>query len=426
MRLFRCVRWLLPALMLLLVPASSFAGVLISVSIAPPVLPVYEQPLCPQEGWLWVPGYWAYDDDGYYWIPGQWVPAPYAGALWTPPWWGWDDGRYVFHDGYWGDRVGYYGGIDYGFGYMGVGFVGGEWRGSTFAYNTAVMRVDTNVIHNTYVNETIIRNNTVANDRHLAFNGGPGGIHHDPTPVERAAMNGRHAAATPIQVQHMQAARTDRTSYAKVNGGHPHTMAIAPAAGANRSIGSSAAPAREAGRPGATTPAAPPERTSPRSESSRTSTRTTPENHTAPSRQAEPRIAPPQAESRNGSARNESRSPEARSARPEPHTSAPRAEPQSEPHVAPAEKPRTESHATIAPRAEPRRAPEPHTEVRPAPAPRAELHPAPSPRTEPRAAESRPAPQHESRPAPAAHPVPQHESHPAPPPKEDKPRPQTR
>jgi hypothetical protein len=114
MRLLKCVCWLLPALMLLLVPAGSFAGVLITVNIAPPVLPVYEQPLCPQEGWMWVPGYWAYGDDGYYWVPGQWVPAPYEGALWTPPWWGWDGGRYMFHDGYWGDRVGYYGGIDYG------------------------------------------------------------------------------------------------------------------------------------------------------------------------------------------------------------------------------------------------------------------------------------------------------------------------
>ena len=157
MRLLKCVRWLLPALMVLLVPAASFAGILITVNVAPPVLPVYEQPPCPQEGWMWAPGYWAYGDDGYYWVPGQWVPAPYQGALWTPPWWGWDGGHYRFHDGYWGDRVGYYGGINYGFGYMGVGFAGGEWRGDRFAYNTAVMRVNTNIIHNTYVNETIVR-----------------------------------------------------------------------------------------------------------------------------------------------------------------------------------------------------------------------------------------------------------------------------
>ncbi len=33
---------------------------------------------------------------------------------------------YVFHPGYWGQHVGYYGGVNYGFGYMGIGFVGGE------------------------------------------------------------------------------------------------------------------------------------------------------------------------------------------------------------------------------------------------------------------------------------------------------------
>jgi hypothetical protein len=45
--------------------------------------------------------------------------------------------------GYWGPHVGFYGGINYGFGYGGVGFFGGEWRGGAFAYNTAVMNVNT-------------------------------------------------------------------------------------------------------------------------------------------------------------------------------------------------------------------------------------------------------------------------------------------
>ena len=151
------------------------------------------------------------------------MPAPYVGALWTPPYWGWDSGRYRFHDGYWGDRVGYYGGINYGYGYMGVGFVGGEWRGREFAYNTAVMRVNRTVIRNTYVNETIVRSNTIANARHVAYNGGASGIRHDPSPVERAAMSGRHIAPTAVQLQRVQSARADHTSYAKANGGHPHT-----------------------------------------------------------------------------------------------------------------------------------------------------------------------------------------------------------
>src|ERR1700749_4492975 len=97
MNLLRTSRWILLGLLLSLAPASSFAGVLISVGIAPPVLPVYVQPACPQPGWMWTPGYWAYGPDGYYWVPGAWVPAPYAGALWTPPYWGFSGGAYVFH-----------------------------------------------------------------------------------------------------------------------------------------------------------------------------------------------------------------------------------------------------------------------------------------------------------------------------------------
>ena len=83
MRVLRSARWLVLALVLSLVPASSFAGVFISVGFAPPVLPVYVQPPCPEPGLMWVPGYWAYGDDGYYWVPGAWVPLSYVGALWT-------------------------------------------------------------------------------------------------------------------------------------------------------------------------------------------------------------------------------------------------------------------------------------------------------------------------------------------------------
>src|SRR5215469_13692677 len=104
------------------------AAVIISVGFAPPVLPVYAQPICPGPGYLWTPGYWAYGPDGYYWVPGTWVVAPAPGLLWTPGYWGWGDGVYVWHGGYWGPHVGFYGGINYGFGYYGTGFVGGRWE----------------------------------------------------------------------------------------------------------------------------------------------------------------------------------------------------------------------------------------------------------------------------------------------------------
>jgi hypothetical protein len=45
-------------------------GIGISVNFGPPALPVYEQPICPADGYLWMSGYWAYDDeDGYFWVP---------------------------------------------------------------------------------------------------------------------------------------------------------------------------------------------------------------------------------------------------------------------------------------------------------------------------------------------------------------------
>lgn len=225
MKLLHSARALFLALALCAVPAVSNAGVLISVAIAPPVLPVYEQPPCPQPGWMWTPGYWAYGPDGYYWVPGAWVPAPYVGALWTPGYWGWSSNMYIWHPGYWGRHVGYYGGINYGFGYMGVGFVGGAWRGNNFAYNTAVVRVNNVRVRNVYVDRTVVERNTIRNDRRVAFNGGPGGIDHRPMGGERDLPRAQRMQPTQFQTQHMQAARNDRSAYYKTNNGQPHTMA---------------------------------------------------------------------------------------------------------------------------------------------------------------------------------------------------------
>jgi hypothetical protein len=226
-KLFQSARWLLLALLVCLVPASSNAGVFISVNFGPPVLPVYEVPVCPQPNLIWTPGYWAYGSDGYFWVPGAWVPAPFVGGLWTPGYWGWSNSLYVYNPGYWGYHVGYYGGVNYGGGYLGIGFAGGEWRGGAFAYNTAVVHVNTTIIHNTYVNQTIIQQNTVANPNHVAYSGGPGGIQHTAAPQEQIAAHETHTAPTTFQTQHINAAQADKTSYAKVNGGKPATLAVA-------------------------------------------------------------------------------------------------------------------------------------------------------------------------------------------------------
>jgi WXXGXW repeat (2 copies) len=225
MRTLRIARLMVLALLLSVIPAASHASVFISVGFAPPPLPVYEQPPCPEPGLIWTPGYWAYGPDGYYWVPGTWVPAPYVGALWTPGYWGWSANLYVWHPGYWGPQVGYYGGVNYGFGYFGIGFLGGRWHDGYFDYNTAVWRVDRDRIRHTYDDRRDFDRYRVERDSRVSYSGGPGGVHHLPSAEERMAERDQHMARTRIQTEHIDAAMRNHDAYARFNGGHPHDLA---------------------------------------------------------------------------------------------------------------------------------------------------------------------------------------------------------
>jgi hypothetical protein len=183
---------------------------------APPPLLNDEQPPCAAEGVLWTPGYWAWRG-GYYWVPGAWVLPPRVGLLWTPGYWGFAGAVYAFHPGYWGPHIGFYGGINYGYGYVGVGFAGGRWVGNSFAYNRSVNNVDTSVIHNTY-NETVI--NSVALNK-VSYNGGPGGTTAAATAQERAAAAEPHMPPTSSQRQIIQLAAGNPALVAHANDGHP-------------------------------------------------------------------------------------------------------------------------------------------------------------------------------------------------------------
>jgi hypothetical protein len=225
------VRVLFPAVLLALgltsitPSASAQISLGISVHVGPPALPVYVQPACPTEGYMWTPGYWAYNQEGgYYWVPGVWVAPPRVGLLWTPGYWGFAGGLYGFHAGYWGPHVGFYGGVNYGFGYGGVGFGGGEWRGGHFAYNSAVVNVNSTVIHNTYVDRTVVNNTTVTS--RASFNGGPGGTTATPTAQERAAASEQHVQPTSEQMNHEHTASTDRSNFASENHGKPANPAM--------------------------------------------------------------------------------------------------------------------------------------------------------------------------------------------------------
>jgi len=190
------------------------AQVNISVNIAPPALVSYNQPMCPGDGYMWIPGYWAYSPEtGYYWIPGYWTMPPEPGLYWTPGYWGMTNGLYVWNRGYWGPQVGFYGGINYGYGYFGTGYVGGRWNNKTFVYNTAVTNINRTVIRNVYVD-----NNFKPSSNRVSYNG-KGGIATRPTSSQRTYMTQQHYQATPEQRMQHQAAMGNTSLHYENNGG---------------------------------------------------------------------------------------------------------------------------------------------------------------------------------------------------------------
>ena len=215
----RVIRSLLWTAAMLLLSTPSFAQVGASITIAPPELPVYEQPVCPGDGYIWTPGYWAWDGE-YYWVPGTWVMPPEVGFLWTPGYWGWGGAGFIFNEGYWGPSVGFYGGIDYGFGYFGHGYEGGRWDKGHFFYNTTLNHVNANLIHNVYntrVNETTVN--------HISYNGGNGGINERATAQEETAAHGRHLPPVAAQTQHAWTAHNAPQQRVSANHGSPPVVA---------------------------------------------------------------------------------------------------------------------------------------------------------------------------------------------------------
>src|SRR6202021_2492561 len=137
----RNIPFLFLTLLILAMPAALFAQFGVSITFASPALPVYEQPAIPAAGYLWTPGYWGSGGEGYFWVPGTWAQPPAVGLLWTPGYWGWGGNAFAWNGGYWGPHVGFYGGVNYGFGYGGAGYEGGYWNKGAFNYNRSVNNV---------------------------------------------------------------------------------------------------------------------------------------------------------------------------------------------------------------------------------------------------------------------------------------------
>src|SRR5580658_2178133 len=216
------VRFLLILFVMLAIPATLFAQVEVGITVAPPELVAYSQPICPQPGYLWTPGNWAYGPEGYYWVPGTWVEPPMVGVLWTPGYWGWGGGAYAWNAGYWGPTVGFYGGVNYGYGYGGSGYQGGYWRNNEFNYNRSVNNVNARSFHNTYE-----KGIAVSTSSHVSFNGGRGGISARPTAAQETFARASHTPATAMQTSHQQAAGGNHEMLASVNHGRPAVAATA-------------------------------------------------------------------------------------------------------------------------------------------------------------------------------------------------------
>ncbi len=212
---------------LLAAPAIAQAQISIGISVgfAPPALPVYEQPPLPGDGYVWTPGYWAWDDSyqDYYWVPGTWVEPPNPGYLWTPAYWSYDDGgAYVFNEGYWGPTVGFYGGVNYGFGYGGEGYEGGYWQGAVFFYNDTV-----NNVRDAHIGHVFSRPTHGRGPEGVSFNGGNGGVQARPTPEQIASARGARIPPTANQRRQIQVARSTPTLRASVNHAAPAVAATA-------------------------------------------------------------------------------------------------------------------------------------------------------------------------------------------------------
>jgi hypothetical protein len=193
----------------------------------PPPLPDYAQPPAPDDGYEWTPGYWAYGPYGYYWVPGVWVEPPYVGGLWTPGYWGFYGGSYLWYPGHWGMHIGWYGGINYGFGYVGFGYEGGYWNGGHFFYNRVYNNINGRGVRNVYNYRANVRvnNNVRANNNGVrpSYRGGPNGVQSQPRASEGNAYREPTAPRMSTQDQHEHYYGAQRGQYASPGNSRPAT-----------------------------------------------------------------------------------------------------------------------------------------------------------------------------------------------------------
>lgn len=78
---------------------TAFAQISFNIVVAPPA-PLYEAAPMMQPGYVWAPGYWAWNNDRHVWVRGRTIQQR-DGYLWTPDRWVQQGGSYVRQPGRW-------------------------------------------------------------------------------------------------------------------------------------------------------------------------------------------------------------------------------------------------------------------------------------------------------------------------------------
>jgi opacity protein-like surface antigen len=86
-------------LALILVPAASFAQVVIRVG--PPAPIVETRGPRPDRGYVWIGGYHRYEGGQYIWTPGRWDRPPREGQRWVAHRWVHNGDHWELREGHW-------------------------------------------------------------------------------------------------------------------------------------------------------------------------------------------------------------------------------------------------------------------------------------------------------------------------------------
>ena len=157
----------------------------------------------------------------------------------------------------WGRHIGFYGGINYGFGYVGLGYEGGYWNSGRFFYNRVYNHIDERHVHNVYNYNAGYRARGVPR---ASFNGGQRGVQAPPGHLKwprgasqllrACTLRSSTRAATPppavslppritegLYTSRQPAAEADRNLKPASHGGHPRRFAAMAVPLANVPIG---------------------------------------------------------------------------------------------------------------------------------------------------------------------------------------------